>query len=286
MSIYNTFRSYWWDVALLTRHTSLQAKRIWWNTLLAWEKATPALYNKIQTTYRQQKPSPEAVLSSETYGKVVNVNGIEMKIDRRMSPFQVNKLISGRHTREERRLLIHRLEPNDIVMELGGGIGMLATACALKIGGDRVHSYEANPTLESLIRENYALNQVNPELKMCMLEKEAGTNTFHVSEHFSRSSAYKAADDNTTAYQVPVEPLNDEIARIQPTVLIMDVQGSEGELLSFADLSTVKKLLLEVHPDMLGINNANALRRNLRNQGFAEVARSGQSFLYLKQEAN
>ena len=283
MSIYNTFRSYWWDIALLTRHLKLQAKRVWWDALLAWEKATPALYNKIQSTYRQQIPSPDAVLSSETYGKVVNVEGIKMRVDRRMSPFQVNKLISGRHTREERRLLIHRLEPDDVVMELGGGIGMLATACALKIGGNRVYSYEANPILESLIRENYALNEVNPELKMCMLEKEVGSRTFHVSEHFSRSSAYKAADDNTTAYEVPVEPLNDEIARIKPTVLIMDVQGSEGELLSFADLSTVEKLLVEVHPDMLGINNANSLRRSLRSQGFAEIARSGQSFLYVKQ---
>ena len=283
MSIYNTFRSYWWDVALLTRHTKLQAKRIWWNTLLAWEKATPGLYNMIQTTYRQKRPDPETVLSSETYGEVVTVDGIKMRVDRRMSPFQVNKLISGRHTREERRLLIHRLDPDDTVMELGGGIGMLAIACALKIGGERVHSYEANPVLESLIRENYALNEVNPELKMCMLEQEAGSRTFHVSEHFSRSSAYKAADDKTTAYEVPVEPLNDELARIQPTVLIMDVQGSEGELLSFADLSGVSKLLVEVHPDMLGINNANSLRRSLRSQDFLEVARSGQSFLYIKQ---
>ena len=286
MSIYNTFRSYWWDIALLTRHLKLQAKRVWWDALLAWEKATPALYNKIQTTYRRQKPSPDAVLSSQTYGKVVDVDGIKMRIDRRMSPFQVNKLISGRHTREERRLLLHRLEPDDIVMELGGGIGMLAIACALKIGGDRVHSYEANPTLESLIRENYDLNQVHPELKMCMLEEKAGSRTFHVSEHFSRSSAYKPADDKTKAYEVPVEPLNDEISRIQPTVLIMDVQGSEGELLSFADLSTVNKLLLEVHPDMLGINNANSLRRSLRDRGFLETARSGQSFLYIRQEAS
>lgn len=108
-------------------------------------------------------------------------------------------------------------------MELGGGIGTLAIACALKIGGDRVYSYE-----------------------------------------------------------VPVKPLNDEIARIKPTVLIMDVQGSEGKLLSFANLSTVSKLLVEVHPDMLGLSNANGLRRNLRTQGFEEIDRSGQSFLYIR----
>lgn len=65
---------------------------------------------------------------------------------------------------------------------------------------------------------------------------------------------------------------------------MMDVQGSEGELLSFADLASVQKLLVEVHPDMLGIFNANALRRRLRNSGFAEIQRSGQSFLYLRSQ--
>ncbi|AFY58298.1 methyltransferase, FkbM family [Rivularia sp. PCC 7116] len=282
MSIYNTLRSYWWDNALMARHMKLQAKRVWWNFLTAWEKTTPGLYNKIQTGYRQQRPSAEQTVSSEAYGTVVTVNGVRMKIDPRMTPFQVKKLIDGRHTREERRLLIHRLEPDDIVMELGGGIGMLAIACALKIGGERVYSYEANPVLESLIRENYALNDVKPEINMCMLDETHDTCTFHVSEHFSRSSAFKPADDKTVPYEVAVKPLNDEIARIKPTVLIMDVQGSEGKLLSFANLSTVSKLLVEVHPDMLGLSNANALRRNLRTQGFEEVERSGQSFLYIR----
>ena len=177
------------------------------------------------------------------------------------------------------------MEPDNIVMELGGGIGMLSTACALKIGGDRVHSYEANPTMESLIRDNYALNGVSPNLKMCMLDETPGSCTFHVSEHFARSSAYQLKDQGkTTAYDVPVESLNDEIHRIKPTVLIMDVQGSEGKLLSFADLTNVRKLLVEVHSNILGISRVNQLRRQLRNQGFSEVNRAGQSFLYVRED--
>ncbi|MFP4007680.1 MAG: hypothetical protein ACLFV6_06675 [Spirulinaceae cyanobacterium] len=154
-------------------------------------------------------------------------------------------------------------------MELGGGIGMLATACALKIGGDRVHSYEANPILETLIRDNYGLNNVSPHLKMCMLGRTHDTCTFYVCKHFARSSAY--------------DLLNDEIKRIQPTVLVMDVQGSEGELLGFADLSGVRKLLVEMHPNVLEINQVNRLRRQLRAQGFIEVERAGQSFMYLRE---
>ena len=284
MSIYHTLRSYWWDAALLGRHLRRQqGKRLWGQFLTAWESATPSLYRNLQAAYRRQRPVPEEKTPPELYGSVVTVDDIRMRIDPRMSSFQVQKLLSGRHTQHERHLLIHRLEPDDIVMELGGGIGMLATACALKIGGDHVHSYEANPSLESLIRDNYALNGVNPHLKMCMLGRTSDTRTFYASEHFARSSVYKlAAQEATTAYEVPVEPLNNEIRRIQPTVLIMDVQGSEGELLSFADLSSVRKLLVEVHANILGISRVNTLRRQLRNQGFLETERAGQSFFYVR----
>lgn len=288
MSIYYTLRSYWWDIALFVRHVGRQKpiKSLWWRFLHAWESATPELYQNLQAAYRRQRPLPkveEETVPAEMYGSVATVDGIRMRIDPRMSAFQVKKLLSGRHTRHERQLVIERLEPDDIVMELGGGIGMLSTACALKIGGDRVHSYEANPTMESLIRDNYALNQVNPNINMCMLGRTSSTCTFHVSEHFARSSAYKLTDQGTTtAYEVPVKPLNDEIRRIKPTVLIMDVQGSEGELLSFADLSTVRLLLVEVHSNILGISRVNELRRQLRNQGFVETARAGQSFLYIR----
>ena len=289
MSFYYTLRSYWWDTVLLVRHLRRQRplKSLWRGFLNAWESATPSLYNNLQTAYRKRRPlptEPEETVPAEMYGSVATVDGIRMRIDPRMSAFQVKKLLSGRHTRHERQLVIDRLEPDDIVMELGGGIGMLSTACALKIGGDRVHSYEANPTMESLIHDNYALNGVNPKMNMCMLGRTAGSCTFYASEHFARSSAYKLSDQGTTtAYEVPVKPLNDEIQRIKPTVLIMDVQGSEGELLSFADLSTVRKLLVELHPNILGISQVNALRRQLRNQGFVEIERAGQSFLYIRQ---
>ena len=285
--MYNTLRSFWWDTTLWVRHLRRQQpiKSLWWKFLEAWEAATPELYNKIQSAYRQQRPLPEEeTVSPEVYGTVADVEGVKMKIDPRMSAYQVNKLLCGRHTRHERQLMIPLLEPDDVVMELGGGIGMLSTACSLKIGGDRVHSYEANPTMESLIRKNYELNGVKPHLKMCMLDEKPGSCTFHVSEHFARSSAYQLKDQGETkAYEVPVESLNDEIHRIKPTVLIMDVQGSEGKLLGFADLSNVQKLLVEVHSNVIGISRVNELRRQLRNQGFSEVNRAGQSFLYIRE---
>lgn len=285
MSIYYTLRSYWWDAALLGRHLWKDyLKGVWWDFLLAWKSATPKLYHWLENLKNTQQPAVLKDVSDDTYGTVATVDGIRMRIDRRMSIFQVRKLLRGRHTQHERHLVGHRLEPNDVVMELGGGIGMLAIACAKKIGGERVYSYEANPNLEPLIRDNYALNDVTPNLKMCMLKQAAGTCTFYISEHFARSSAHKLDDQEMKPCEVAVESLNDEIHRVQPTVLIMDVQGSEEELLGFADLSGIRKLLVEMHPKVLGVSRVNALRRQLRKQGFLEVERAGQNFFYVRKK--
>lgn len=248
--------------------------------LAVWEYLSPASYRRARSMVRNGRaPAQPAALPA--YGSVMTVDGIRMRVDERMSPFQVRKLASGAHTRHERQLILGVLEPDDVVMELGGGIGMLAIACALKVGSDRVFSYEANPFLEPLIRDNYALNSVSPQLKMCVLGQSAGVRAFHLSPHFSRSSLFPT-DRQLETHEAPVEPLNRELERIRPSVLIIDIQGGEEELLGFANLASVRKLLVEVHPDILGIRRVNALRRRLRKAGFRESQRAVNSFLYFR----
>ncbi len=279
MSLTTELRSQWWGAALAGRSLKHRGRQAYWRGLEQWEKASPAVYRLLQTTYRRFRPAPGSSEPLPPIGSVVDINGIKMRIDAQMTPFQIRKLASGRHTADERELIPPLLEASDTVMELGGGIGMLAIACAQKIGGGRVYSYEANPFLEPVIRKNYALNNVAVNLRMCMLGQQPGTRVLHIAEHFSRSSVFKA-EATARPHEVEVKSLNAEIAEIKPTVLIMDIQGGEGELLSFADLDGVRLLLVEMHPDLLGVGKVNALRRRIRAAGLNETRRSGQSFLY------
>ena len=247
-----------------------------------WKELSPDSYNRLRRLYRKLRPLRQEL---PPYGSIVVVDGIKMRVDPRMSDYNIKKLMAGRHTIHERRLVLGVLEPDDIVMELGGGIGMVAIACAKRIGSERVFSYEANPRLESLIRDNYALNDVAPTLKMCMLGSGAGSHTFYLAKKFSRSSAYDSEEDSE-AIEVPVEPFNDEVRRIAPSVLIVDIQGSEKEFVDYADLGTVKKLLIEVHPRIIGVVAAKAVRERVETMGFAMQAEGANSQLYLREEAS
>ena len=243
-----------------------------------WKTISPGSYKLVRRLYRKIRPIRQEL---PPYGSVVSVDGIHMRIDERMSPFNIRKLLMGWHTIHERQLVLSVLEPEDVVMELGGGIGMVAIACAKKIGSDRVFSYEANPRLESLIRDNYTLNDVAPTLKMCMLGPEAGSHTFYIARKFSRSSAYDSEGDSE-AVEVPVEPFNSEVRQVGPTFMIIDIQGSEKELVDYADFGPVRKLLIEVHPDIIGGPAARDVRKRLESMGFVEKAEGGNSYLYLR----
>ena len=212
-------------------------------------------------------------------GSTVTVDGIAMRIDPRMSAFNIRKLASGRHTRHERDLLARALGPEDRVLELGGGIGMVAIECARRIGSDRVTSYEANPELESLIRENYALNGVSPDLRMAMVGRQAGSRIFHLTERFSHSSIHNVGE-TVRRVSVPVHDLAAVMAELRPSVLVVDIQGAERELLAHADLSGVRLILVEIHPFIVGLSGVLAIARRLRALGFAETDRSGNSHVF------
>lgn len=102
-------------------------------------------------------------------GNVIEVDGVFLKMDRSLSNFMVNVLRRGNHAVEERALILPALEKNDVVMDLGGGIGHMSIRYAKIVGSERVFTFEANPELEPLMRENFRLNGVQPTAEFCML---------------------------------------------------------------------------------------------------------------------
>jgi FkbM family methyltransferase len=188
----------------------------------------------------------------------------------------------GEHTRIERELILEELEADDIVMELGGGIGMLSIACAQRIGSDRVFSFEANPDLETLVKENYALNDVHPSMSFCMLGRAEGECDFYVSGDFWVSSVH-AADLTAKRIVVPVRSFNEVVAKIKPTFLIVDIEGAEDTLFDYADLEGIRKIMLELHPELLGIRRCNAIRRRIRRFGFSERTKEYSAFLFKRE---
>jgi FkbM family methyltransferase len=204
------------------------------------------------------QPATHATLA----GVRLNLEGLDPEVQA--------AIVEGRYEAPELHALDAALRPGDTVLELGTGIGLLSTVCARRVGGANVHTFEANPALEPRIRETWALNGVSPSLTMAMLGEHAGEHDFHVHEAFWASSATDAQGSVRTV-NVPVRPLNEEIRRIDPSVLVMDIEGGEAELLRFADLHRIERIVAEFHERMLGREAIDAMLERLYGMGFRIV---------------
>lgn len=188
----------------------------------------------------------------------------------------------GGYERKEIEIIERRLAADDVVMEVGAGIGFLSAWCAKRVGSNHVFAYEANPALMGLIAETYRLNAVNPAVRNVILGRGDGEREFFVEPEFWASSLQRLSE-SARAVRVPQVDLNRELARVGPTFLLVDIEGGEGEFFDYARLMTVRKLCVEVHPEVIGNACISFMLAKLFEQGFVldfTVYRKNVVFLY------
>ena len=199
-----------------------------------------------------------------------NINGVLVPVDQCFSEMMQDILYCGVYESGEYDILSRRLEKDDIVFEVGAGIGFLSAFSAMRIGSERVFAYEANPGMERHIQATYRLNNVSPQMRIGILGEGGGTTTFYTSEHFWASSAKEHAD-GMKAVEVQRIDVKEELTRIKPTMLVMDIEGGEYDLLRLMDLSTFRKLLIELHPTRLSPEELGEIDSKIANAGFELV---------------
>lgn len=202
---------------------------------------------------------------------VVELQGVRIARSPAYTVAILETLARGDYERPEARIMARALSPEDTVMELGTGLGYLSCLCAKTTGSARVHTFEANPALEAVIRKNYALNGVSPRLDICLLGAAPGTVTFYLMKNFWSSSTVKR-HPRARAIRVPVKSFNDTLAAIRPSFLLVDIEGGEEDLFSFARLDGVRKLCIELHPHVIGQAAVDKVVAAIEQQGFREDA--------------
>jgi FkbM family methyltransferase len=201
---------------------------------------------------------------------IVSVEGVRVRVGRHMSRRVEQAISRGGYERDELRLIRMVLSPSDVVLEVGAGLGVVSAYCAKRLGSNRVFAFEANPDLEPRIRETYALNGVEPTLEMCAIRATAGRINLYRTKHLFSSSLIQR-NARALAIEVPGKALSYVVEKIRPTLLIVDVEGAEGELFDRAQLPGVTKIMLELHERVIGEDKARQLRGALNALGFKEV---------------
>lgn len=200
---------------------------------------------------------------------VATIEGIRVRVGRHMSRRVERAVSNGGYERDELRIIGMVLSPSDVVLEIGAGLGVVSAYCAKRVGSSRVFAYEANPDLEPRIRETYALNDVEPTLEMCAVRATSGRVPLYRGKHLLSSSIIPRGA-GWDQIEVPGKALSYVVERARPTLLIVDVEGAEGELFDRAQLPGVSRIVLERHERTLGEEKEARLRSTLAALGFRE----------------
>src|SRR5579875_1445464 len=201
-----------------------------------------------------------------TKPRIVRIGRVLLEVDDpAVSPAMRDEIYSERYESRELRLLGDLVKPSDNVMEIGAGLGYLASWYGRV--APRILLVEANPYLIPLIRRNLRANGVAAEVVHGVLGPSNGKRTLHLSADFWDASLIPT-DKHTASVEIDQLDAGEMFSRFSPTFLIIDIEGGEAELLPLVPLETVHKILIEFHPQVVGSATITELIRLVIDRGF------------------
>ncbi|MEM9128291.1 MAG: FkbM family methyltransferase [Pseudomonadota bacterium] len=168
------------------------------------------------------------------------------------------------------------VQPEDRVLEMGAGLGIVSGVVALKNKPLSTLSFEANPNLIPHIRNLHSLNNLSDriEVRNAILSanpEDSESIPFHIDASYLDSSVLAVEGDARST--VPIAKADFETVKREfaPTVLVIDIEGAELDFLRHADLSGIRAIVIEFHRLVYGHKGARACKRILSEAGFQRL---------------
>jgi len=219
----------------------------------------------------------------------LEANGVLIPFDPAIiTPAIKTAIESGYFEAEEASQLPNIVESDDIVLDIGAGIGFISTLISRR--AERVISVEANPDLLPFMATLHQLNGVTnaTRLNAVLGHREAGSATFYQRSDFWMGSLANGPNPYINKVMVPNMGLNALLKKEQITLIVCDIEGAESFLFSQAELCCVDRVYLELHDHITGLKGVADVFAAMANRGFTYDPRysSGAVVLFRRLEAN
>ena len=201
---------------------------------------------------------------------IFEFHGAKLIRSKLISPAVFREIVTGHYEGDEILCVLQTIEPHDLVLELGAGIGALSSVVLSRKQTAGWVCVEAHPDLAPLIRKNHKLNALaGVEVLSGALSNDRAQkqHDFYVTEDFWSSSLTRP-EKFVEVKRIPALNFGDILERYRPTFIICDIEGGEYDLFSGeVDLSSVRKVCLEAHSAPQ--DRLDSLDAFFRERGFA-----------------
>lgn len=185
-------------------------------------------------------------------------------------------ITGGSYEQEEIAGALHVIRPEDRVLEMGAGLGIVGSVIGRHAAPARLVAYEANPMLIPFIEEAYDKNGLTGthavRNALLMSDPDAPASLpFNVHVSYLGSSLSDTGTRTRKTVDVPTEQFSQIRSDLDPTVLVMDIEGGEDPFLRHADLSGVRAIVIEFHPEYYGRLGTLRCKWRLLRAGFRPI---------------
>lgn len=205
--------------------------------------------------------------------EVIEHFGIRLRIDPDfMSAKLMDVIRSKRYEGPEARTIGKIIQPGEVVLEIGAGIGFMTALMLKNPEVERVISFEANPLLIPKIQrtlDDNGLGNQRFELHNAVLSNDniGGEIDFHIHQDFWASSLQKVPG-TIRSCPVPLVSFDHTIRAVRPSLIVCDIEGGEKALFSSADLSGVRGVYVELHQRVIGPSGMRDIFQVFHDYGF------------------
>ena len=202
------------------------------------------------------------------------INGVTLEIPGsfRLGLAVKNALESGRYERPELKALLMVVKPADIILEIGGGLGLIACSAAKIVGSDSVTTVEANPDLIPILKRNLEVNNVagvQVIFGAATIESDLKTADYFIGPNFTAASLRDGGRNGAKKIQVPLVNFTSLLEQYCPSTIICDAEGGEKELFATTLPRCVNTIIMEIHRSVLRPRGIAELFDGLIGQGFS-----------------
>lgn len=179
----------------------------------------------------------------------------------------------GLHEFEDMALVLHALRPDDLLVDIGANVGsysMLGGAA-----GATVLAIEPIPSTFSWLARNIGVNGLGERVRALNLGLGCDEALLHFTGGLDTVNHVLAAGESAEGVlEVPVRTLDAVLDGRSPTLIKIDVEGFETQVLAGAERALADPGLLAVIMELNGSGarygfDENALHRELLGRGFA-----------------
>lgn len=223
---------------------------------------------------------------------VATYHGIAVPDGPHLGPQMLRNMEAGRYERREIQLALGEVRASDRVVEMGAGAGIVGAVVAKNCAPQKMVAFEANYKLIDYINALYTRNALDDRIEVRNQIILSAKNPPEKVDFFIRGNflgsgmTITKGEARAEKVEVPVVAWDAVKAEVDPTVLIMDIEGAELDFFRHADLSGIRAVIVELHRHIYDRPGMREIRERLMvDKGFKEdTDRSGGGVFVFRRE--